>query len=246
MKKTAILLAALSAATGAFAAENAVESKSSYSVTTDFTYASEYIFRGVEAANGSFQPSVEVTAGDIYAGVWSNNPITNRENNEIDLYAGYKYKVNESLSVEAVGTYYWYPEASSSAGATKNSYEAGIGATYTMSGISFTANYYYDFRLEANTVQGSLGYSIPLEAIGSSIDLSAFIGTVDAKDWAPDAAGKSISESYTYYGADVSLPYKLSEKATFTVGAHYATNENLPASVPDSNVWFTAGLTVGF
>ena len=243
MKKTSLILAALAAGAGL----NAQDVKSSYSVTTDFTYASEYIFRGIENAGPSFQPSIEVSAGDAYVGFWTNQPVTKGETNEIDIYGGYKYKLNDALSFEAVGTYYWYPEASKGAGQTDDSYEVGLGATYLYSGISTSLYYYYDLRLKADTIQGSVGYSVPLEAIGSSVDFSVFYGTVDARDWSPNAAGFPTFENYNYYGADISVPYKLNDKATVTAGVHYASNENLFAgNQPDSNLWFTIGLSVGF
>lgn len=239
MKKTAILLAAFGAAAGLYAQDP----KSSYSVTTDFTYTSEYVFRGVKAADDSFQPSVEVTVQDFYFGLWTNQPIEKHQDNEIDLYAGYKYKLNESLSFEAVGTYYWYPEAKGFA--TRDSYEAGIGATYTVRGVSASVYYYHDFTLKANTIQGSVGYSYPLEAIGASLDVTGFFGTVDSDDLAPDSPSE-VHESYNYYGVDVSVPYKLSEKASFTLGGHWAHNDNLPAGADDDHLWWTAGVTVGF
>jgi len=241
MKKTAILLAALAAGAGV----QAQEPKSSYSVTTDFSFASEYVFRGVELADNSFQGSVEVTLQDFYVGLWTNQPITRSQDNEIDLYAGYKYKVNDQLSFEAVGTYYWYPEAGSAG--VEHTTEAGVGATYTVRGLSTSVYGYYDFDLEAQTVQVSLGYSLPLEAIGASLDFSGYYGWVDADDIAPQSPW-SIHESYNYYGVDVSVPYKLSEHATFTLGAHWADNDKLlyPGDVPGDHLWWTAGITIGF
>lgn len=236
MKKTTLVLAALAMAAGLHA------QRSSYSVTSDFAYASDYVFRGLKQAGNSFQPSLEVTMDDAYVGVWTNQPITKHENNELDLYGGYKYKLNESISFEGVGTYYWYPEANGAL--TRHSWELGAGATYTLKGLSASAYYYRDFRLDANTLQGSVGYSYPLEAIGASLDVTGFIGTVDADDWLPDSPLK-VHESYSYYGVDVSVPYKLSEKATFTVGGHWAHNRGI---VTDDNdhVWWTAGITIGF
>jgi uncharacterized protein (TIGR02001 family) len=240
MKKTAILLSAIAAGAGL----NAQEVKSSYSVTTDFTYASEYIFRGVEAAGNSFQPSVEVSVGDAYVGLWTNNPVNDGETNEIDIYGGYKYKLSDALSFEAVGTYYWYPEATG--GATKDSVEVGLGATYTYQGISSSLYYYYDFTLAADVIQASVGYSVPLEAIGSSVEFNVFVGTADGRDWAPDS-GKKVMEIYNYYGFDINIPYKLNDKAAINTGLHYAANDAyFDGSAPDSNLWFTVGLSVGF
>jgi len=241
MKKTAILLAALAAGAGLSAAE---QQKSSYSVTTEYTYASEYIFRGVEQADASIQPSVEITSGDAYFGIWSNQPVTKRASNEFDIYGGYKYKFNNELSFEGVGTYYWYPEARGQE--TKQSYEVGLGATYTLKGIATSVYYYYDIRTETDTVQTSVGYSLPLEAIGSSVDFSVFYGFVDGRDVAPYATGRKQMQSYGYYGADANYNYKLNEKSSVVAGVHYAANKNLPAGTPDSNLWFTLGLSVGF
>ncbi len=243
MKKTALLLAALAVGVSA----QAQDAKRSYSVTSDFTYASKYVFRGVEQNDSdAFQPSIEVTFGDAYIGLWTNQPITRQAKNELDLYVGYKHKVNDALSIEAVGTYYLYPEAKSSLGETKDSTEVGVGATYTLSGISTSLYYYYDFTFESNTVQASVGYSIPLEMAGASVDLSAFFGSSLAKDAAPDAVGAAIKESYNYYGLDVSIPYKLSETATVTVGAHWSQNDNYYSQDTNDETWVTAGLTIGF
>jgi len=242
MKKSALFLAALAVGVSA----QAQDTKRSYSVTSDFTYASKYVFRGVEQNNAdAFQPSVEVTVGDAYVGLWTNQPLTKQANNEVDLYAGYKFKLNDALSLEAVGTYYWYPEARSSLGQTKDSTELGLGATYTISGVTTSLYYYYDFTLEANTVQGSVGYSIPLEMAGASIDFSAFFGSAKGKDWLPES-GLKVEESYNYYGLDVSIPYKLSETATVTVGAHWAQNDNYFSNDTNDETWVTAGLTIGF
>jgi uncharacterized protein (TIGR02001 family) len=240
MKKIILLLAALAAGTAAVQAQ---DPRSSYSVTTDFTYASDYVFRGIRQANDSIQPSVEIANGDYYLGFWTNQPIKRHQDNELDFYGGYKYRLSPNLSVELVGTYYLYPEAKGTS--TKHSYEAGVGATYTLRGITTSVYYYRDFKLDSNTLQGSIGYSFPLEAIGASLDFSLTAGTVDASDWLPNAPAEQ-PESYNYYGVDVSVPYKLSDKATFTLGGHWARNDKFIAGVDDNVVWWTAGITVGF
>ena len=54
----------------------------------DFPYASKYVFRGVQYAEDSFQPSVKLTSGSFYLGLWTNQPITSNIDNEIDVYGG--------------------------------------------------------------------------------------------------------------------------------------------------------------
>lgn len=239
IKQTALFLTSLAVGAGAYGQDI----RSSYSVTADFSYVSEYVFRGLKSTGDAFQPSVELAVNDFYVGLWTSQPITKSENNEIDIYGGYKYAVNNDFSLEAVAAYYWYPEARG--GDTRDSFEVGIGGTYTMSGFSPSLYAYYDFVLEAATVQANLGYSLPLEALGASLDFAAYIGTVQAKNIAPDS-GLRLGESYNYWGASVNLPYRLSDRATATVGANWANNASTPAGTHGSRLWVNAGVTVGF
>ncbi len=235
MNKNLIVAAFALAAVGANAQET---QKSAYSVTTDFTYTSRYVFRGIENTTSAFQPSVELSAGDAYIGVWTNQPVTRKQSNEVDVYGGYQFRANENLSFEAVGSYYYYPEARS--GELHDSYEGGLGASYEVSGITTSVYGYYDFRLQATTLQGSIGYSYPLKNLGTSLDFSANYGTVFAKNW----GGTRADESYNYFGADVSLPYHLSEKASVVVAAHYAGNDEI--DLPSDRFWYSVGVSVGF
>jgi uncharacterized protein (TIGR02001 family) len=244
MKKTALLLAAFAAMV--CVGVKAQDSTSSYSVTTDFAYTSKYVFRGVQQSPDAFQPSVEVSAENAYLGLWTSQPITRHYNNEVDIYGGYKYKFNEQLSFEGVGTYYWYPEAHASLGQTKHSYEAGLGATYTLYGVATTVYYYYDFRLHTNTLQGSVGYSIPIKEIGSSFDLSAFYGLAHTSDALPDAAGPRIHDGSSYYGFDVAIPYKLTDKATLSPAFHWADDANNVLDTNRNKFWVSISLSVGF
>ena len=86
MKKIVLILAAV-AASLSLRAEEAAAPASSYSVTVDFPYATKYVFRGAQYAKQSLQPSVEVATGSFAFGIWTNQPITDNTDNEIDFYA---------------------------------------------------------------------------------------------------------------------------------------------------------------
>ena len=246
MKNTIYVIAALAAASG-LRAEAAIPN---YSITSDFTYTSEYVFRGVKQAGNSFQPSVELSSGGLNVDLWTNQPITKHENNEIDVAASYDYRLSSALKLEGVLTTYWYPEANG--GQTQNSWEPGINATYTIAGFSPTLSYFHDFRLRSDTLQAAVGYSIPLPAIGASVDTNVHLGTVSTRDLAPDANGPQAMDAYSYYGLDVSIPYKLNNNATWTTAAHYAENRNLAGvggpfgTLGKRNLWVTTGITIGF
>ncbi len=256
MKKTALIFAALAVAGVSYAADNVnVTTKPSYSVTSDFSYTSEYVFRGIKNSNAAFQGSVEVGQDDVRFGVWTSQPMNSKGyRNETDFYAGYKVKLDRDLTADFVATYYYYPEASTALQETHDSYELGVGGTYDLggmnpgfAGVSTSLYYYYDFRLKAQTVQLSLGYSLALKEIGTSLDFSVFGGNVTAHDVAPDVNAVNVHESYTYYGIGLNIPYKLAENAQVHVGASYSSHDKLYSGVnPRQTLAFNAGVTIGF
>jgi len=236
--KTRIVLIAIAATLARARAQ-----ESGYSVTTDFAYASDYVFRGVEQADDSVQPSVEVSYRDGYLGVWMNQPLKSHEHNEIDVYGGYRYTFNKAVSLEAVATYYGYPQANGFQ--TRQSYELGAGATYTFRGIGFSAYLYRDFKLNATTEQVSVNYSVALQSLGTSLDFNGFLGSVRADNWLPDAPF-TVKESYNYYGLNVTLPYKIGAKTDVALGLHWAHNDGLPRSFSDDHLWWSLSATHGF
>ncbi|MFT3868227.1 MAG: TorF family putative porin [Nibricoccus sp.] len=253
MKKTALIIAALMAAGVSYG--QGVTAKPSYSVTTDFSYTSEYVFRGIKNSNAAFQGSVEVGQDDFRLGVWTSQPLNSKgeDLNEIDFYAGYKLKLTRDLTADFIGTYYYYPEATG--GITHHSYEIGVGGIFNLEGLSpafkgasTSLYYYYDFRLKAQTVQASLGYSLALTSIGTSIDFSVFAGVVGAHNMTPDIVSPNDTrESWNYYGIGVNIPYKLAENANVHVGASLTQNDKFFKDFrPHQNAAVTAGVTIGF
>lgn len=231
MKKTAIILAAL--LTGASLSRADEAAASSYSVAVDFPYASKYVFRGIQYAEDSFQPSIKVTSGGAYVGLWTNQPITKNIDNEIDLYGGYNFAIANGWSLDLGGTFYYYPEADTNAGLLEHTFEGYVGLTGTVQGVSLGLYAYNDFDLEAFTVQGNIGYSIPIDA-KTSANLSASVGNVS-----PD-----VGSDYTYYSASLQIPYKLTDTATLTGGVNWASHDL--SGVDDNHVWVNVGLTVTF
>lgn len=251
MKTSAIIITTLLAGAGLRADEPGEFSapKLDYSITSNFSFTSEYVFRGTKVTDQAFQPSVEVDSNNFDIGLWTSQPILHSEQDEIDIYGGYKYAVNKDLSVQAVATYYDYPEfnktSATNIDGARDSFEPGIGLTYTIGGFSPSVFYYYDVVLKQNTGLASLGYALPLAKLGTELDLTGYVGIVDARDATPDLV-KNVHQSYSYNGADVSLPYKLAANTTLTVAGHYANNFNTPVGTKRDLVWWSIGLTMGF
>jgi len=243
MKKSAVLLAAL--LTGALLRADEAPAApaapvapaapaSSYSVTADFSYVSTYVFRGVKITDDSFQPSLKLAAGNAYAGLWLSEPIKgSAASNEIDFYGGYTFALAGGWSIDVGATYYYYPEVDAASDVDAGTFEGYVGLTGTFGGVSVGAYVYHDFTLEATTLQGSLGYGVPISS-KLSCNFALNLGYV-TPDSGPD---------YTYYGAAITLPWKITDKSTLTVGANYATNDLDNAE--DNLFWVNVGYTYAF
>jgi uncharacterized protein (TIGR02001 family) len=231
MNKSAILLAALITTGASLKAEDPVAS--SYSVTVDFPYASKYVFRGIQYAEGSIQPSIKITSGSAYSGVWTNQPVTSNIDNEFDFYAGYGFDLGNGWTVDVGATLYYYPELDESTGLDDNTIEGYVGLTGTVEGVSVGVYAFHDFTLEALTLQGNLGYTIPIDE-KTSMGLAGTVGHVS-----PDAG-----DDYTYYSVGVQFPHKLTDTATLTAGVNWASHDL--DGVEDNHLWYNVGLTVTF
>ncbi len=230
IKKTALALAAISAGVSAQAAEAA---KSDLSVTVDISYVSDYVFRGVQLDNASIQPSIEAAYGDFYAGAWHSDGLSSDNGSETDLYAGYGFKLNDQIKLDAGVTRYTY-----NGGSNGDTTEAYVGASANVL-LSPSLYYYHDFDLEVNTLEASVGYSLPIDAINASLDLSGKLGNVS-----------SAGQDYTYGVVGASVPYKRSETATLTVGLDYVINDSETIANfggGDNDIIIAkAGLSIGF
>lgn len=237
MKKTAVLLAAL--VTGAVLradeapAPTPAAPAASYTVTADFPYVSTYVFRGTKLADDSIQPSLKLAAGSAYAGVWLSEPISNDFDNEIDFYGGYTFALSGGWSLDVGGTLYYYPETDRSTDIDTSTFEGYVGLTGTFGGVSVGGYVYHDFTLENTTVQGNLGYGVPIND-KLSFSLAGNLGYVTPDD----------GDGYLYYGVSMQFPYKINDQATLTVGVSYANNDI--DSAEHDLFWCNAGFTYAF
>ncbi|MEI6107870.1 MAG: TorF family putative porin [Opitutae bacterium] len=232
MKKTALILAALVAGASLSAQTPAAPAPAApaYTITTDFTYTTKYVFRGVLLAKSAAQPTLKLAAGDFYASIWGSMPLSHGYELEFDYTAGYGFKLADGWNVDTGLTVYTYPGLSSGDKAT---YEGFVGVNGTVGVLSSGTYAYYDFTLKAFTMQEALGYSITIDP-KTSVNITATLGYVS-----PDAGS-----SYTYYGLGVTVPYKITEAATFTAGVQYASH-NI-SGLDDNHFWGTVGLTYVF
>lgn len=227
MKK---LLLILTAGLGCLAGPN---SRGEGAFTLNVPYASKYVFRGLEVTGDSMQPSVEYTREAFTGGVWSNLPMNGTVSQEYDFYGGYDIPLNKDWLIDAGGTLYYYPQLASGPGAHNTTIEPYVGLSGNVGGLAPGLYAYYDLTLENFVLEGRLSGSLPLPAIGTSLDGSVSAGRLEPK----------VGDGYTYYRLGVGLPFKVSAHVTFNAGLSY-THNDLPGVDHDA-FYVTAGLTMG-
>ncbi len=205
-----------------------------FSISTTFDFESEYVFRGVQLADYSFQPSLEASLDSAYFGIWANLPTDDPSGvagTEIDFYGGYGFDINEQISLDLGATLFHYPEISDS------TLEAYIGFSFDVT-LEPGVYLYYDLDLDTFTIETSGGYSHDLTDAGfenASLDFSAYLGSVS-----PD-----VGDSYVYVGGSVDLSYTFSDNASGAIGVRLSKND-IGAGTRESNFWFGISFSAGF
>jgi len=207
------------------------------SIDTKFAFESEYVFRGVQLATESFQPSIEFGYNDLYLGLWTNQPTESGASNEIDYYGGYKYALNDKFTLDFGATVYHYPDTPGD----NDTLESFVGISYdTFAKPSLYA--FYDYDTEAFTYEASVSHALRVNE-SSDIELGLSAGYV-ALDDSVILVGPT---EYYYFGASADWVYRLSETAKLAIGVRTSGNdENLGPQGRDSNLWGGFSFSAGF
>lgn len=252
MTKTA--LSAL-AALGLAPAANA----ESIDVSTTVGFESRYVFRGVQFAETSIQPAINLGFEGFYLNAWFNLPIGDNNlvvtpgGEELDLVAGYSAPLNAVFSIDVGITYYVFPDVADhffdmfeedGDGVPGNTAELYVGVAMAAP-LSPSLYVYHDFFLDTTTLQGNLSHSVPL-AEKTSFDLGGFAGYVF-----DDAGGTD----YLYGAASADISYALTDNGSVYAGVRYGgsdipggavIDEPLAGTTQASGVWWGLGFNASF
>jgi len=240
------LAAALLCATAIAPAAYAQDSELSVSTGVDFT--SQYVFRGVSLADDAVQPYVEASYGNFTVGGWFSTGIGANSvfaGDEFDLYAGYSVPLDSSISLDLGATYYHYPQG----GDFFETKDGGAGTYEVSAAVGFgdvplepSVAVYYDFTLEAFTLEGGVGHSVPLGE-AQSLDLGLTAGLVDGDGF-----------SWEYGQASAAVSHAFTDDVSAYVGANFALNSEdlldfdsaLNGDPKGSMLWVGTGISAGF
>jgi hypothetical protein len=212
-------------ATGASALPAAGGGGGNFSVTTDFGYATSYVFRGLQLSRHSLQPGITVERGNFSGGLWANVPTERGEAHEIDPSVFYSIE-GGGLTWASGLQVYTYPEARGTD--TTHSYELSLGTTAPLgliTGVPVNAGITvcYDLRLATLSLEARLEHSLEFKFAEKPAEFAAglFVGSVDGRDVTPDDPGAKYRDFYVYYGAKASLSCKLSDRTALKFTAQW-------------------------
>jgi uncharacterized protein (TIGR02001 family) len=198
----------------------------SVTVTATASVVSQYMWRGLRLSDGGFQPSVEMSSGDLVLGAWANFPfdgdkVPDSSDPEIDLYGSYTFKLEDGITLAPGFTSYHYPSAPTNLGFYRNTFEPNIALSWTMAdGVKLTPKVYYDVVLKGPTYELNAFYAVPLKDIGSELDFTASFGGYKWKEAANDAS-PDVKAWGMYWLVGVSAPFQLTPKSKLNLGFAY-------------------------
>lgn len=241
------LAAALLCATAFAPAVQAQDSE--LSVSTGVDYVSQYVFRGVSFADDAVQPYAEASYGNFTVGGWFSTAIGENSadaGDEFDLYAGYSVPLDSSISLDLGATYYHFPQGGSffeTDGGAAGTYEVSASLGFGELPLAPSVTGYYDFTLEAFTLEGSAGHSFSLSE-SNSLDLGLTVGLVDGTD----------GFSYEWGTASVSVSHGFTDDVSAYIGANYSVNSedfldfaSISEGDPEGDLfWIGTGISAGF
>lgn len=209
-KVTALVAASLAAASVATAQDE-------MSVSATFEWQSDYVFRGVQLAEETFMPAIDVAYGDFYFGVWAALPVDSKLGNgtEVDFYAGYGFAVSELVSLDIGATYYVYPslDNAESFGLGPNTLEFYVGLSFDLP-LAPSFYIFNDIELDVWTFEGSIGHTFEVSET-AGVDVGAHLGYTNEEG----------GDSQYYGGVGVAYVYSFTDSASVSVGVNYFYSE---------------------
>jgi uncharacterized protein (TIGR02001 family) len=197
----------------------------SITVTATGSVVSQYMFRGLRLGSASFQPSVEVGAGNLVLGAWATTPfdadkVPDSSDPEIDFYGSYNIALEDGITLTPGFTSYHYPKAPTNMGYYRTTFEPNIALSYVVDGVKLTPKVYYDTVLKGPTYEITAFYALPLKNIGSELDFTATYGSYKWKESSNDAS-PDVKSWGQYWLVGVAAPFQITRNSKLTVGVSY-------------------------
>ncbi len=234
---TAIAAALLtSTASMAQTAAAAAPAATSLDVAYNVGLVSDYRYRGISQTRlqPALQGGADVTYGAWYAGVWASNikwvkDSGGNANVEIDLYGGYKYALNDAVTLDVGVLAYQYPRNQLSTSANTTEVYVGVASG------PFSAKYSH-----ATTNLFGFASSKGSDYLEANVDYELLKGTNLVAHVGRQNVKNNIGSSYTDYKLGVTYEALGGKFAASVIGA------NQDYFAPNGKNISKAGLVVAY
>lgn len=191
----------------------------------DAGLVSEHVFRGLERAGAAGRVALDGRAGAWRAGFLGIIPLDDDEPAEWRVSGGWGRGLGDNFVVRA--EFAWARFSPVPLQGVRDSFEAGLSARWTLPReFAVVVGAYHDFRLDADTSEAALEYSLPLTRLGAYVDLRLVLGWSEGRDWRPRAPGARVADAYGYFGAAAELPYRVGANTSVVLGARFSETWN--------------------
>jgi uncharacterized protein (TIGR02001 family) len=213
--------------------------------TLGVAYDSLYVFRGVQLAEGILQPSVNLTYGDFYTGLWFAQPMKNSDKyvNEMDFTFGYGMAINDLIKLDMGLTRYTYDDVPDRFfDGDLNTTEFYLGAVFDLP-FSPAIYVFRDIDAESATAEIRGSHSFDLSQ-GFALNVAATIGHTSIEE-------HTAANCY-YYNASVNVSYAITEASSVSVGGRLGGSDKnqvygkLGNDMKNTVAWFGASFTTSF
>lgn len=233
------------------AARSASAAPEPFRTTFTSTYASQYMFRGQRLSGQSFEPSIELTRGNLGVGVWANIPLEGKmKDSEVDPYVYYAVPLSADLTLVPGVTVYYYPGADIRDGLYRATVEPNVALSWNVHGVKLTPKVYYDVVLDGPTFELSATYALPLKELGTELDFNGQVGDYQWRDTVNSTPKVKAWGRYWLLG--VTMPFQISTSSQISLGFAYTRGERAslqPRGLPKSPNELSAGrgvVTLGY
>lgn len=190
----------------------------SFGATT--VVASRNVFRGAERSGAAWQAGLDGALYGWRGHLWYSDPFKSDEPGEFRSSLGYVWALTKTVTVEASGTHFWYIDGYVK-GAASHSFESDLRLNWDIGGgLRFGLETSYDIRLRSLGIEVSTSYDIALKSWGAFLECRLYGGNLDGKDVLPDTTSETTRDAYTYWGAEVRLPYRIGAHTTIVAEVH--------------------------
>jgi len=237
---------------------------SQFSMYSQFGYENEYVFRGQQLADDSFQGFVEANLEGFYTGIWTNLPFANNDNNrfddEFDFYLGCTIPVNEEIQADVGFRYYWYPEDSNLD--INRTREFHVGLSLTQALFTPSVYFYYNTDLQQTLFEfsGSKLFDIGDIIPNTNLSFKGYLGILDAYNLDADqselitrfAYARGDNNGYVYWGLNADIIYNFTDTVSLIIGVRYSGNNDGESFIDtqtgsrSDNLWWGIAFNAGF